>query len=90
MKKALILPLVLLILLVPATSGCATKEKAKEPEYERPYRWVEVPGSRVRKKVYLGEENSGSTAPVSSISAQQLNDLQNATRAPATIGGGTP
>ena len=65
-------------------SGCATKTEAEEKD-ERPYQWVEVPGSRVRQKVYLGE-GADSTAPVSSISKQQLDDMQRATMGPANTG----
>lgn len=65
-------------------SGCASKTKAeKEDEYEPPYQWVEIPGSRIRKKVYVGETYDGGPAPTASISQRQLDDMQNATRAPA-------
>lgn len=67
-------------------SGCASKtkaEKQEQEEYEPPYEWVEIPGSRVRKKVYVGETYDGGPAPSASISKRQLNDMQNATRAPA-------
>lgn len=68
-------------------SGCASKTKAeKEDEYEPPYEWVEIPGSRVRKKVYIGETYDGGPAPTGTISKRQLDDMQNATRAPAGVG----
>lgn len=59
-------------------SGCASKTEAKEEkEYERPYRMVEVFGSRVRKKVYLGEPNPPTVGPVggTSINSQEVETL---------------
>lgn len=92
MKHFLRFALAAIILLTGLlVSGCASKTKAEKEEneeYERPYEWVEIPGSRVRKKVYVGETYDGGPAPAGSISKQQLNDMQNATRAPA--GGVTP
>jgi len=68
-------------------AGCASKTEAEvKPKDERPYKWVEVPGSRVRQKVYLGETPDG-TAPVSSITKGQLDDMQRATMGPANVGG---
>lgn len=51
-------------------SGCASKTEAeKEKRYERPYKMVEVFGSRVRKKVYLGDPNPPTVGPVGATSA---------------------